>query len=75
MELLMNDKHILITGAAGYIGTHTVLQFLNAGFNVISLDNFSNSSEIALENVKLLSGRGFISINGDVADHQVTLQW
>ncbi len=67
----MNKKYILLTGAAGYIGSHTLLQFLNANFNVISLDSYINSSEAALEKVKLLSGRDFITIVGDVADESL----
>ena len=35
-------KKILVTGGAGYIGTHTLVELLNAGFEVVVLDNFSN---------------------------------
>ena len=37
---------ILLTGGAGYIGSHTVLEFLNAGVDVVVADNFSNSSPV-----------------------------
>ena len=52
-------KKILVTGGAGYIGTHTLVELLNAGFEVVVLDNFSNSKPEALENVKKITGRDF----------------
>lgn len=45
-------KKILVTGGAGYIGTHTSVELLNAGYELVILDNFSNSKPEALENVK-----------------------
>eukprot|EP01083_Nonionella_stella_P044892 120767_1 len=50
-------KTILVAGGAGYIGTHTSIELLNSGFNVIVVDNFSNSSPIALERVEKLTGK------------------
>lgn len=52
-------KKILVTGGAGYIGTHTLVELLNAGFEVVVLDNFSNSKPEALENVKKITGKDF----------------
>ena len=47
---------ILVTGGAGYIGSHTVVELVNAGYAVTIVDNFSNSSRVALERVgKLVS--------------------
>ena len=46
---------ILVTGGAGYIGTHTCVELLNKGEEVVVLDNFSNSNPQALENVKICS--------------------
>jgi UDP-glucose 4-epimerase len=46
---------ILITGATGYIGSHTWLELLNAGYEVIGLDNFCNSSPIVLDRLKKLT--------------------
>ena len=48
-------KSILITGGAGYIGSHTCLILLNNGFEVYALDSFINSSPLALERVLKLS--------------------
>ena len=50
---------ILVTGTAGYIGSHTALQLLAAGHEVVGFDNLSNSSETAVERVRELSGKSF----------------
>ncbi|XP_043701886.1 UDP-glucose 4-epimerase GEPI48-like [Telopea speciosissima] len=50
-------KNILITGGAGYIGSHTVLQLLLCGFKATIIDNLDNSSEIAVTRVKELAGQ------------------
>lgn len=62
------SSYILLTGGAGYIGSHTALSLLRAGYDVISFDNFSNSSDEALKRVEQLSGKSLISINGDIRD-------
>ncbi|KAF5196519.1 Udp-glucose 4-epimerase, partial [Thalictrum thalictroides] len=49
-------KSILVTGGAGYIGSHTVLQLLLGGFKTVIVDNLDNSSEIAVTRVKQLAG-------------------
>ncbi|KAG6600513.1 hypothetical protein SDJN03_05746, partial [Cucurbita argyrosperma subsp. sororia] len=49
-------KSILVTGGAGYIGTHTVLQLLLGGYRTVIVDNLDNSSEIAVRRVKELAG-------------------
>ena len=48
---------ILLTGAAGYIGSHTWLSLLSAGFDVVGIDDFSNSSPLVLERLAELAGR------------------
>ncbi|MBO5416411.1 MAG: UDP-glucose 4-epimerase GalE [Clostridia bacterium] len=60
---------ILITGGAGYIGTHAMVEFLNAGREVICVDNFSNSKPCALERVKQITGKDFKSYEVDLLDY------
>ena len=67
-------SYILLTGGAGYIGSHTALELLNAGFSVLSFDNFSNSSAEALNRVQQLSGKQLISIKGDIRDEAALRQ-
>lgn len=50
---------ILVTGGAGYIGSHTCVELLNAGYEIVVLDNLSNSKKAAIERVKQLTGRDF----------------
>ena len=45
---------ILVTGGSGYIGSHTVLELLNKGYNVVVMDNLCNSSEESLRRVEIL---------------------
>ena len=59
---------ILVTGGAGYIGSHTVLALLEHGYEVVVLDNFSNSSPIALSRVENLSGKSLELHEGDLLD-------
>jgi UDP-glucose 4-epimerase len=57
---------ILVTGGAGYIGSHTTLSLLQAGYHVVVLDNLSNSSHESLHRVSNLAGRKPIFIKGDI---------
>lgn len=59
---------LLITGGAGYIGSHTVLEFLSTGHDVLVLDNLSNSSQESLARVAALTSRAPDFIQGDVRD-------
>lgn len=61
---------VLITGGAGYIGTHTMLEVLGAGHDVCVIDNFTNSSPEALERVKTLSNRTFAFSKTDLRDRE-----
>jgi UDP-glucose 4-epimerase len=62
---------ILVTGGAGYIGSHTCLELLNAGHNVIVLDNLSNSSAESLNRVQQLSQKKLTFVEGDIRDSQL----
>lgn len=61
-------SYVLLTGGAGYIGSHTALALLRAGEQVISFDNYSNSSMESLKRVEQLAGKPVIQIEGDVRD-------
>jgi UDP-glucose 4-epimerase len=62
---------ILLTGATGYIGSHTWVTLLEAGYSVIGLDNFSNSSPRVIERIKRITQRELIFVEGDVQDEQL----
>lgn len=59
---------ILVTGGAGYIGSHTVVELLAAGHELLILDNFSNSSPKVLERIAQISGKRPPVIDGDIRD-------
>jgi UDP-glucose 4-epimerase len=61
-------KTILITGGAGYIGSHACVEFLNAGYDIVVLDNLCNSSAKSLDRVRELTGLDFPFIEGDIRD-------
>lgn len=61
-------KKILVTGGAGYIGSHTSLLLLQHGFEVIVLDNLYNSSEESIRRISQISGHSPLFINGDIRD-------
>lgn len=63
---------ILVTGGAGYIGSHTCVELLNAGYEIIVLDNLCNSSEKSLNVVKELTGKDFPFYNVDLLDYDAT---
>lgn len=59
---------VLITGGAGYIGTHTCVELLQAGEEIVVFDNFSNSKMSAVEAVKKVSGKDFPFYEADMLD-------
>ena len=60
--------NILVTGGAGYIGSHTILELLNQNYGVVAIDNFTNSKPEAIKRVKELSGCDFPFYEMDVRD-------
>lgn len=63
---------ILVTGGAGYIGSHTVIELQNAGYDVVVMDNLSNSSEVALERVQEITGKPLTFYKADILDRVAT---
>ena len=61
-------KTVLVTGGAGYIGSHTVVELLAANYNLVIIDNLCNSSQVALDRVEKISGRTFHFYQADIRD-------
>lgn len=61
-------KKILITGGAGYIGSHTTVELVNSGFEPIILDDLSNSNENVLDRLEEITGKKFPFYKGDCSD-------
>lgn len=59
---------ILITGGAGYIGSHTAVEMLDAGCDIIIMDNFCNSKPQALEQIRAITGKDFIFCRADLLE-------
>lgn len=68
----MSDRHtLLVTGGAGFLGSHTLVELMSRGYDVVVLDNFSNSAVEALRRVEFLTGREVPYVVGDVRDAAV----
>ena len=61
---------ILVSGGAGYIGSHTCIELLNAGYDVVVADNFYNASPVVLDRVKQITGKDFRFYNADMTKHE-----
>jgi UDP-glucose 4-epimerase len=61
---------ILITGGAGYIGSHTAVELLDAGYDITIVDNYSNSSPIVIDKIKEITGKDFNNYEVDVCDKE-----
>ena len=59
---------ILVTGGTGYIGSHTCCELLDAGYDIVVIDNFSNSKPDVVDRIKKITGRDFKFYEGDVCD-------
>ncbi len=62
------SKTILVTGGAGYIGSHTVVELLNSGYEVVVVDNYYNSNASCLERVADITGKSSINYEVDIRD-------
>ena len=67
-------KKILVTGGAGYIGSHTLIELVKAGYTPVVYDNLSNSSPVAIERVEKIVGNEITFIKGDVLDKELLNQ-
>ena len=68
---MSDPRTVLVTGGAGYIGSHTVVVLLDAGWRVVVIDNLDNSSEVAIDRVRELTGAGddrLVFVRGDIRD-------
>ena len=63
--------NILVTGCTGYIGSHTCVELLNAGYNIIGIDNFSNSKIYVLDKIKTLTNQEIKFYEGDMLDYNI----
>ncbi|KYJ86311.1 UDP-glucose 4-epimerase GalE [Sulfurovum riftiae] len=73
MSPTTNDQRpstILVTGGAGYIGSHTVILLIEAGYEVIVFDNFCNSSRESIQRVKKIVGQTITTIEGDIRNKE-----
>ena len=61
---------VLVTGGAGFIGSHTSVELLNAGYDIIILDNFVNSQPESLKRIKELTGKDFKFYQADIRDEE-----
>jgi UDP-glucose 4-epimerase len=65
-------KKVLVTGGCGYIGSHTIVDLINNGFEVISADNFSNSDVSVLKGIQKITGQSVKNYNTDLCDLKAT---
>lgn len=59
---------VLVTGGAGYIGSHTCVELLNAGHDIVIVDNFVNSKPDALDCIRKITGKDFVFVEADLRD-------
>ena len=59
---------VLVTGGAGYIGSHTVIELINNGYDVVIVDNFSNSKPIVIDKLRKITGTDIKFYELDVRD-------
>lgn len=62
---------ILVTGGTGYIGSHTVVELLNSGYEVVVIDNLYNSKIEVVDKIKKITGKDFTFYKGDVCDKEL----
>lgn len=65
---------ILVTGGAGYIGSHTLVELASAGFDFVVLDNLCNSSSVSLQRVQAITGKSVEFVQGDIRNAELLKQ-
>ena len=61
---------ILVSGGAGYIGSHTCIELLNAGYDIVVADNYYNACPVVLDRVKQITGKNFRFYKADMTCHE-----
>ena len=64
-------QKVLLTGGAGFIGSHTFVELTKAGYQVVILDNFSNADRGVLDRLEVISGENVVHVDGDVLDQDL----
>lgn len=59
---------VLVTGGTGFIGSHTIVELQEAGYDVIAIDNFENSAEQVIQKIRTITGKDFVFIKSDIRD-------
>lgn len=62
---------ILVTGATGFIGSHTCVELINSGYDIVGIDNFINSKPEALDSIEKITGKRIAFYEGDVCDEKL----
>lgn len=70
MDVVRDDKFVLVTGGAGYIGSHTSVELLNAGYKVLVVDNLENSEERVLTGIREITGKEVLFEKKDCRDRE-----
>lgn len=65
---------MLVTGCTGYIGSHTCVELLNSGYDIVGLDNFSNSKKEVLDKIKEITGKNIKFYEGNMLDSNILNQ-
>ncbi|MEO6131724.1 MAG: GDP-mannose 4,6-dehydratase, partial [Saprospiraceae bacterium] len=75
----MSKARIIVTGGCGYIGSHTIVDLIDSGFDVVSLDNFINSTPEVIKGIAAITGKTIENINCDLSNSESSItqvrQW